>query len=49
MEHLIIVILMVVAVVCLFLEAFGVAFGRANLGWFGLGCWAAAVAIGVIA
>lgn len=45
MVHLIIVLLMIVAIVCLGLEAFGIKVGRATYGWFGLACWATAVLV----
>lgn len=42
---LLILLLMVAAVVCLFLAAFGVAVRRVSLGWLGLAFWALAVLI----
>lgn len=38
-------LLMLAAVVCLFLAAFGVAVRRVGLGWLGLAFWALAVLI----
>ena len=42
---LLILLLMVAAVVCLFLAAFGVAARRVSLGWLGLALWALTVLI----
>jgi hypothetical protein len=42
---LLILLLMVAAVVCLFLAAFGVAARRVSLGWLGLAFWALTVLI----
>lgn len=42
---LFLLLLMIAAVVCLFLAAFGVAVRRVSLGWLGLAFWALAVLI----
>lgn len=42
---LFLLLLMLAAVVCLFLAAFGIAARRVSLGWLGLAFWALAVLI----